>query len=65
MENHLMEAVNICKSFPGVKALQGVSLNVRPAEILGLIGENGAGKSTLLKILNGWYAYGSFEGSSR
>jgi ribose transport system ATP-binding protein len=43
----------IVKSFPGVRALRGVDLDVRPGEVLALIGENGAGKSTLMKILAG------------
>jgi ribose transport system ATP-binding protein len=43
----------ITKRFPGVMALQGVSLSLRPGEVLALMGENGAGKSTLMKILGG------------
>jgi ribose transport system ATP-binding protein len=46
---------NISKSFPGVRALDDVSLTMRPGEIHALVGENGAGKSTLLKIITGVY----------
>ncbi len=44
---------DIRKSYPGVVALQGFSMTVRPGEVIGLVGENGAGKSTLMKILGG------------
>lgn len=49
----LLEARSLIKSFPGVRALKGVSLSVQRGEVLGVIGENGAGKSTLMKILAG------------
>lgn len=51
----------ICKNFPGVKALDQVSIEVFPQEIVGLVGENGAGKSTLMKVLAGIYQPDSGE----
>lgn len=55
MAEELFRMEGICKSFPGVKALDHVSLYVNKGEVLGLVGENGAGKSTLMKILSGVY----------
>jgi putative multiple sugar transport system ATP-binding protein len=53
---------NITKTFPGVKALSNVNLDVRAGEIHAIVGENGAGKSTLMKVLSGVYPFGSYEG---
>ncbi|MEG0546502.1 MAG: ATP-binding cassette domain-containing protein [Oscillospiraceae bacterium] len=56
MDNVLLEMKNISKEFPGVKALDNVSLTVRAGTVHALMGENGAGKSTLMKCLFGMYA---------
>lgn len=55
MEEYRLELNHISKSFPGVKALDDVSLKIRPGSVHALAGENGAGKSTLMKIVNGVY----------
>ena len=62
MANYLLEMRNITKTFPGVKALDNVNLQVEPGEIHAIVGENGAGKSTLMKVLSGIHPYGSYEG---
>jgi ABC-type sugar transport system ATPase subunit len=63
MSEFILEARNIIKTFPGVKAVDDVSMHVKKGEIMGLIGENGAGKSTILKVINGIYKSGSFKGT--
>ncbi len=54
-EEYALQVKNISKSFPGVKALDNVSFDVRKGTVHSIVGENGAGKSTLMKILNGMY----------
>ena len=55
MAEYKLELKGICKSFPGVKALDNVQLSLRPGTVHALMGENGAGKSTLMKCLFGVY----------
>lgn len=62
MAKIILEMKNITKTFPGVKALDNVNLQVEEGEIHALVGENGAGKSTLMNVLSGTYPYGTYEG---
>ena len=55
----VVEMTGISIEFPGVKALDGVDLTLRPGEVHALMGENGAGKSTLIKALTGVYSIDS------
>ncbi|MGL5644228.1 ATP-binding cassette domain-containing protein, partial [Cetobacterium sp.] len=52
----VLQMKDICKSFPGVKALDGAALNAYKGRVMALMGENGAGKSTLMKIMTGIYS---------
>jgi len=64
MENNpfILQMEKITKQFPGVKALDSVTLEVKRGTIHAICGENGAGKSTLMKVLSGVYPYGTYEG---
>ena len=60
-ENYALQLRHITKSFPGVKALNDVSFDVRYGTVHSIVGENGAGKSTLMKIINGMHMPNSGE----
>jgi putative multiple sugar transport system ATP-binding protein len=62
MSDNILEMKHITKEFPGVKALDDVSLSVLQGEIHAVVGENGAGKSTLMNVLSGIYPHGSYDG---
>ncbi len=62
MSKQILEMKQITKEFPGVKALDEVTFQVKRGEIHCLIGENGAGKSTLMKVLSGVYPFGTYTG---
>lgn len=62
MGDYILEIDSLTKDFPGVRALDHVSLRVRKGEIHSLCGENGAGKSTLMSVISGVYPKGSYEG---
>lgn len=62
MTDIALEMRNITKQFPGVKALNEVTFQVKKGQVHALCGENGAGKSTLMKVLSGLYPAGTFDG---
>lgn len=53
MSEYILEMRNITKTYPGVKALDDVSLSIKKGEVHAIVGENGAGKSTFIKVITG------------
>ena len=62
MADYILEMKNITKTYPGVKALDNVNLQIQSGEIHALVGENGAGKSTLMNVLSGTIPFGQYTG---
>ncbi|MGN1014174.1 MAG: sugar ABC transporter ATP-binding protein [Butyricicoccus sp.] len=62
MEDYILQLKGIGKTFPGVRALDDVTFNVKRGHVHALVGENGAGKSTMIKIICGLYPHGTYEG---
>jgi D-xylose transport system ATP-binding protein len=62
MSDYLLEMKGIVKEFGGVRALNGIDIQIKPGECIGLCGENGAGKSTLMKVLSAVYPHGTWDG---
>jgi putative multiple sugar transport system ATP-binding protein len=62
MNEYILEIENLTKDFPGVRALEDVSLKIKHGEIHSIVGENGAGKSTLMSVISGVYPKGDYEG---
>lgn len=63
MPEYILQMEAITKDFPGVRALEDVTFNVKKGQIHALVGENGAGKSTLMKVLSGVYPSGAYKGN--
>src|SRR5580698_3743073 len=62
MSSCLLDMKGIVKQFDGVPALDGIDLQIKSGECIGLCGENGAGKSTLMKVLSAVYPHGTWDG---